>query len=77
MNTEAEIDLNKADRIYVGKDHHCRCGCAGVYHEKGTRGFKMALTKAKKLLAEESYDYADKHYVNFQYGNDRAITVYF
>ena len=78
MNIEVTEELlNKADRIYVGRDHHCRCGCAGVYHEAGTRGFKLALNRAKKLLKEESYDDANERFVNFISGNDRAITLYF
>lgn len=72
--------LDRAKKVYVGRDHVCRCGCAGVYHEQGTRGFKMAITRAKKLLEENSwrsYDEVNATYVNFISGKDRAITVYF
>jgi len=66
--------LSKISRIYVGADNACRCGCKGTYHEPGSMGFKRALNKARKL------GFADRvtaSYINFPYGNNRAITLYF
>ena len=67
------IDASKVTKIYVGADRACRCGCLGTYHEVGTIGFKRALTKALKLEADSQ----GTTYVNFPYGNNRAITVYY
>ena len=43
MGGEARID-----KIYVGKEEGCRCGCGGTYHEPGTLGFKRALGRIRK-----------------------------
>jgi len=66
-------NLTNATRVYIGQDRACRCGCQGKYWEPGTRGFKQAITKAQKLEADD----VDETYINFPYGNNRAITVYF
>lgn len=66
--------LPEITRIYVGADNACRCGCKGAYHEPDSVGFKRALNKAYKL---ESSDDVNATYVNFPYGNNRAITLYF
>lgn len=44
----AKLGSKRIDRIYVGREMGCRCGCLGKYHEPGTRGFKMALTRISK-----------------------------
>ena len=41
-------------RIYHGGDHVCRCGCAGTYLERGTRGFTRALNALRKGFMTES-----------------------
>lgn len=35
-------------KIYHGKDHNCKCGCAGRYFSREDRGFKLALSKMQK-----------------------------
>jgi hypothetical protein len=67
------IDESRITKIYVGADAACRCGCRGEYREAGTRAFKMALNKARKL----SCDDRTSTYMNFPYGNNRAVTLYF
>lgn len=72
-----KIDFNalpEISRIYVGANNACRCGCKGAYHEPGSAGFKRALNKAIKLgLADDVCE----SYINFPYGNNRAVTLYF
>lgn len=41
-------------RIYHGGDHVCRCGCAGRYFERGSRGFTRALNALKRGFMTES-----------------------
>lgn len=72
------IDPATVERVYVGKDHACRCGCKGAYHEAGTPGFIRAIKKAEKLVNVEHVKVDDDGgHVNVPYGNDRAITLYF
>ena len=40
---EANWTKSDIDRIYYGGDHVCRCGCAGNYFEKGSRGYTRHL----------------------------------
>jgi len=40
----AKKTIEDITRIYHGKDHECRCGCKGRYFERGTAGFKRALS---------------------------------
>ena len=47
--TEASIK-----QIYHGGDHVCRCGCAGNYLERGTRGFTRALNILRKGFMTEA-----------------------
>lgn len=54
-------------KIYHGGDHVCRCGCAGNYFERGTRGFTRALNALKRgFMTEEK---GDKVWVS-GYGHD-------
>ena len=41
-------------KIYHGGDHVCRCGCAGKYFERGTKGFTRALNALRKGFLTES-----------------------
>lgn len=41
-------------RIYHGGDHVCRCGCAGNYLERGTKGFTRALNALRTGFMTES-----------------------
>jgi len=73
------INFDTVKRIYVGRDNCCRCGCHGSYHEEGSRGFKMALSRARKVI-ESSESAIEEHcaeYANVITGKDRAITLYF
>lgn len=72
--TKTDFVPSHVTRVYVGANNACRCGCKGVYHEPGSVGFKRALNKARKLGYSDD---AGAGYVNFPYGNNRAITLYF
>ena len=41
-------------RIYHGGDHVCRCGCAGKYFDRGTKGFTRVLNALRKGFMTES-----------------------
>lgn len=81
------MDFKNAKQIYVGGDNICRCGCAGNYHQKGSRGYKMALTRLDKLIKaggikKEQDHVAEFGYMNFSLAHSRrpegtAITLYF
>ena len=57
------------DRIYHGGDHVCRCGCAGNYFERGSRGFTRALNALKRGFMTESK--GDEVYVS-GYGHNEV-----
>ena len=59
------------DRIYHGGDHVCRCGCAGTYFERGSRGFTRALNALKRGFMTESA--GDKVHVT-GYGHNEVQT---
>lgn len=46
-----ESDITK---IYHGGDHVCRCGCAGNYFDRGTRGFTRALNALRRGFNTET-----------------------
>jgi hypothetical protein len=86
MNT-VPFDATKVTKIYMGKDNHCRCGCAGEYLVRDTDSFlghspeKFAKRVARfaKMWCEyepQKYDVTD-NYLNISYGQNRALTVYF
>ena len=59
--TEAGWTEDIIQKIYRGGDHVCRCGCAGKYHLRGSRGFTRALNELRRgFLTEEA---GDKVYV--------------
>lgn len=47
--------LDRAVKIYLGKDHTCRCGCSGMYWEKGETGFEDRVSEIRDLVREEGY----------------------
>lgn len=76
----AVIGDRKPSRIYVGRNQGCRCGCGGNYHDAGAPAFKGAMTRLERMVglgeAKQDSD-VDSSYVNFTYGDNRAVTVYF
>ena len=58
-------------RIYHGGDHVCRCGCAGKYLDRGTKGFARALNALRKGFMTESR--GDKVWVS-GYGHNEMQT---
>lgn len=73
-------DSAKVRSIYMGKDNHCRCGCAGEYVKRGEPKFDRRLMMFQKKLLKYTPTKDDimvGEYVNVSYGNNRALTVYF
>ena len=59
-------------RIYHGGDYVCRCGCAGNYLERGTRGFTRALNILRKgFMTDEK---GDKIWVSGYGHNEQHIS---
>ncbi len=56
MNALAKVNCTEDSihRIYHGGDHVCRCGCAGKYFERGSKGFTRALNALRKGFMTES-----------------------
>ena len=48
------------EQIYVGKDHHCRCGCGGNYYNFGQNSplMKRFITRASKFF-EKNLQYCE------------------
>ena len=66
------------ERIYKGKDLHCRCGCGGKYYEPLSKSFKGILTRAKKALEflRECGDKKTKQYFAYNlYVNEGYINI--
>ena len=69
--TEAGWTEDTIQKIYRGGDHVCRCGCAGKYHLRGSRGFTRALNELRRgFLTEEK---GDKIHVT-GWGRDEDMT---
>lgn len=73
------INLEKIEKIYVGADRGCRCGCRGKYYHSSDKGFQRALNKMGRLtLGEvEDVDINANNYINFSLSNNKAITLYY
>ena len=74
----AKWKVDDITRIYYGKDHACRCGCMGKYHEKGSKYFKTCLTKlANGVFAEGVIEYLDNN-INIPIcgSNDKCYCIY-
>lgn len=79
--------IEKISQVYVGKDAHCRCGCAGNYtsssHAIEPRSrvsdayVQTQITRAKNLILQGLAKVeVSGNYVNVSYGTNRAITFY-
>ena len=80
--------LNQISQVYLGKDHHCRCGCGGDYtatsymikprtEDINDTLVAKRLKRAKKLVESGiDVDYGDT-YVNIPTGVNKAMTFYF
>ena len=64
-------------RVYTGRAECCRCGCKGTYHEKGSVGYSRAMTKLVRGVAGGLIGDDLGNCIDFEFGNDRAICVYF
>ncbi len=89
MNRELflESTLSQISQVYLGKNHNCRCGCAGSYtatsfmdeprDDINDKLVERRLKKAKALVLKGAdVDYGET-YVNVETGDNRALTFYF
>jgi hypothetical protein len=89
MNRELflESTLSQISQVYSGKNHNCRCGCAGSYtatsfmdeprDDINDKLVERRLKKAKTLILNGANVDYDKTYVNIETGDNRALTFYF
>jgi hypothetical protein len=89
MNRELflESTLSQISQVYLGKNHNCRCGCAGSYtatsfmdeprDDINDELVEKRLKKAKVLILNGANVDYDKTYVNIEIGDNRALTFYF
>jgi len=81
--------LPSIEKIYLGRDSGCRCGCHGTYtkyhdnpENEGQRAdnsrVKSIFTRGNKLINSGEGKITDdcRNYTNISYGNDRAICIY-
>jgi len=80
--------LNQISQVYLGKDHHCRCGCGGEYtatsfmedprSDVNDSLVARRLKRAKRLVEAgiAAVEYSDT-YVNIETGYNKALTFYF
>ena len=78
---KTEDDIEK---IYHGKDHHCRCGCGGNYFYKGVdkAGYTRAVNKMKDPTFESYNIEGDPYggdYINIPDANrdNMCYCIYF
>lgn len=74
----AQVDFTKVTKIYLGKDHCCRCGCLGTYAYQGTTTFKRRQTRIEKMTCDEVLEVDNgRTYINLSLPNNKALTIYF
>lgn len=79
--------LNQISQVYLGKDHHCRCGCGGDYtatsfmvnprSDVDDALVSKRLKRAKRLVESGAEADYSSTYVNIKTGENRALTFYF
>jgi hypothetical protein len=70
---------------YVGADRACRCGCKGTYavpqtpaeYATAKRRWKQLMHQHTMFPFDASEPFGDEVHLNYTYGNNRALTVYF
>ena len=82
LQTKADVLAAKVadvETVYNGKDDCCRCGCGGDYQtpEANPRVVKLRLARIQAaILRGEPGIEEGANYVNYSYGEDRALCVY-
>ncbi len=79
--------LNQISQVYLGKDHHCRCGCGGEYIatsfmedprcDVNDSLVARRLKRAKRLVESGVVVEYGSTYVNIETGENKALTFYF
>ena len=66
------------NKIYVGGDRICRCGCAGNYYYPGDANFDVNLKKFERLWSkyEPNEIDVDGDYLNITTAKPKARTKY-
>lgn len=68
--------MNEITKAYIGRDKCCRCGCKGTYYED-EKNIKRLYNKVLRAMAAGETVEDEGDYINYSYGNDRAVTLYF
>jgi len=87
LNEFLNCTIKDISQVYVGKDHHCRCGCGGDYvatsYMIGSRSdindslVKKRLERAKRLVKSGAEYQLEDTYINIVVGDNKALTLYF
>lgn len=78
MTNGIKLRAEPVEKIYSGRDHVCRCGCAGKYYYSNDKMFQRILKRAVAKSYEQDVDIDEQPtYVNISYDNDRAYTIYY
>lgn len=88
MNKETflTLDISKISIVYIGKNHHCRCGCGGTYistsfmknprSEVDDKLVEQRLKRAKKLVLQGAKTVYSSNNINIETGVNLALTFY-
>ena len=81
-----ELQLKNISTIYIGKDHHCRCGCGGKYvsssfmdnprSEVNDIQILNLLQRAQKYNKKYNTAEYGETYINVSMKNNRCICIY-
>ncbi len=79
--------LDKISKVYMGKRHHCRCGCGGQYVSTSYSNDKnqivddelvrKKLIRAKKLVEKGADCFAGGTFFDVETGKNKTLTFYF
>jgi hypothetical protein len=90
MHTKEEflnMTVSDISQVYLGKRHHCRCGCGGTYTSTSYMDRLFAgdsndsvvakrLKRAQKLVREGAdVDYGNT-YIDIETGANKSLTFY-
>lgn len=80
MKSLTSIKLTDIEKIYIGRNSGCRCGCHGkyIYVADNEIRAKSLFTRARNLVysGDAEIDENCDSYMNISFGNDRAICIY-
>ena len=74
------LNPSEIEKIYIGRDVGCRCGCGGDYIYPNSPEFGvvlLAFEERKLLYGLNAEPRCDDVFQNVSFGNNQCITVYF